>query len=413
MFLYIDPGTGSMLFTIIISVIGFFTYFFKVLWVKLKFSATKGKTVIENDNKIPFLIFAESKRYWQVFRPVVNELIKRDFDIVYWTTSQDDPAFDEKNEHFKVEYIGEGNKAFARLNMVNASIILSTTPGLNVYQWKRSKFADFYIHIMHMPIEIAGYRMFGIDFYDAILVSGQYMIDDVRVLEAKRNLPAKELILTGIPYMDEMRERYLNAKNTDREELSVLLAPSWGPNSIFNVFGDKVLKELVNSGYKIIVRPHPQSFESEADLINGIMSKYPESDKIHWDRSSDNFETLNASDVLISDFSGVIFDYALVFDKPVIYTDTDFKTDVYDHYWLDKERLWTFDILEKMGIKLTNDNLPRLNSLIEECLNDKSFAEARDQARKETWVNMGEGASRTADYIIKKYNELHPKRRSK
>lgn len=409
MYLYIDPGTGSMLFTIIISVIGFLTYFFKVLWVKLKFSATKGKAGSINEKKIPFLIFAESKRYWQVFRPVVRELLKRDFNIVYWTTSQDDPAFEEKNDHFKVEFIGEGNKAFAKLNMVNASVILSTTPGLNVYQWKRSKFADFYIHIMHAPTEIAGYRMFGIDYYDAILVSGQYMVDDVRVLESKRNLPAKDLVLTGIPYMDEIRERYLKEKKSDSGETTVLLAPSWGPNSIFNVFGDKVLKELVDSGYKIIVRPHPQSFESEASLINDIMSKYPESDKVHWDRSSDNFETLNSADIMISDFSGVIFDYTLVFDKPVIYTDSEYKTDVYDHYWLDKERLWTFDILEKMGTKLTNENLSDLKGLIEKSLNDKSFAEARDQARRETWVNMGEGASRTADYIIKKSKELSGK----
>ena len=62
-YLYIDPGTGSMLFTIIISVIGFLTYFFKVLWVKLKFSATKGKAGSINEKKIPFLIFAESKRF--------------------------------------------------------------------------------------------------------------------------------------------------------------------------------------------------------------------------------------------------------------------------------------------------------------------------------------------------------------
>lgn len=410
MILYIDPGTGSMLFTIIIGVIGFLTYFFKVLLVKVKFLATKGKSGTINENKIPFLIFAESKRYWNVFRPVVHELENRGFDILYWTTSQDDPAFEENNEHFKAEFIGEGNKAFSKLNMVNASIILSTTPGLNVYQWKRSKLVDHYMHIMHGPNEIAGYRMFGIDFYDSILVSGKYMIDDVRELEVKRNLPAKEVVLTGIPYMDEMRDRVMKEKLPANEDTCVLLAPSWGASSIFNVYGDKVLKQLVESGFKVIVRPHPQSFESEASLIQGIMDRFPESDQVHWDRSSDNFESLNKADILISDFSGVIFDFTLAFDKPVIYTDSEFKKDCYDHYWLDKEKLWTFEAVEKMGTKLTPDNLSELKPMIEECLKNERFAEARDNAREGTWANIGEGASRTADFIIKKYNELSKKK---
>ena len=48
-------------------------------------------------------------------------------------------------KHVKCEFIGEGNKAFARLNMMKATICFSTTPGLEVYQWKRSKECDYYI----------------------------------------------------------------------------------------------------------------------------------------------------------------------------------------------------------------------------------------------------------------------------
>ena len=43
------------------------------------------------------------------------------------------------------------------------------------------------------------------------------------------------------------------------------------------------------------------------------MAKYVENPKFSWNRDTDNFEVLRQSDILISDFSGVIFDYALVF----------------------------------------------------------------------------------------------------
>ena len=34
--LYIDPGTGSMLFTILLGVVGTGTFFIKKIWLKLK-----------------------------------------------------------------------------------------------------------------------------------------------------------------------------------------------------------------------------------------------------------------------------------------------------------------------------------------------------------------------------------------
>ena len=43
MLLYIDPGTGSMLFTILIGVFGAAVYFFRGLFMKVKFIFSRGK----------------------------------------------------------------------------------------------------------------------------------------------------------------------------------------------------------------------------------------------------------------------------------------------------------------------------------------------------------------------------------
>ena len=43
MHLYIDPGTGSMLFTILISIIGAGIYSLRMLFIKIRYTLSSGK----------------------------------------------------------------------------------------------------------------------------------------------------------------------------------------------------------------------------------------------------------------------------------------------------------------------------------------------------------------------------------
>ena len=403
--IYIDPGTGSMLFAVLIGLFGALRYLLRSFIVKAKFRLSGGKVDAEKKDKLPLVVFSDDKRYWNIFKPVLRELDKRGIDITYMTASKDDPALSCNMEHVHGEFIGEGNKAFARLNFLNAAILLSTTPGLDVYQWKKSKDVDCYIHMLHMPNEISGYRMFGTDYYDTILISGDFQEKIIRRLESLRNLPPKEIYHIGIPYMDEMAKRLKESQKGEGAERTVLLAPSWGKSAIFNTFGEEIIEQLLKTGYHIIIRPHPQSFTSEKELMDRLMKKYPPSDRLEWNRDNDNFEALKRADILISDFSGVIFDFALVYDKPVIYTDTDYKSDPYDSWWLD-EKPWTFSVLDSIGMKLTKDNFSGLKQLIDKCLADESFKSKRDKLRCDTWEYQGQGAKRAADFLETKYKKL-------
>ena len=79
--LYIDPGTGSMLFTILIGIIGASIYSIRMLLIKLRFKISGGK-IETNVRKIPFVIFSDDKRYWTVFEPICRELDRRGKDVV-------------------------------------------------------------------------------------------------------------------------------------------------------------------------------------------------------------------------------------------------------------------------------------------------------------------------------------------
>lgn len=402
--LYIDPGTGSMLFTVLLGIIGAAVFSLRMFFMKLRVKLSGGK-VKADAKRIPFVIFSDNKRYWNVFAPVCREMAARGKPMVYLTASEDDPALDCELEGFRAEYIGPGNHVFARLNNLNAAVVLSTTPGLEVYQWKRAPRVARYVHIPHAASDIILYRMFGLDYYDAVLLSGSYQADQIRALEALRKLPEKDLRLVGIPYMDEMAARLAAEGPAPDHPRTVLLAPSWGPSALFGVYGGRIIQVLLKTGWHVIVRPHPQSFQSEKPMLDKLMKEFPASSQLEWNRDRDNFDVLRRSDILVSDFSGVIFDFTLIYDKPVIYTDPDFDLSPYDAWWL-KDPLWTVSALPRLGRRLTEDNMEDLKSLVEECLSDPRFAEGREAVRQETWCCRGEGAARTADYLIETYDAL-------
>ena len=405
MFFYIDPGTGSMLFTILIGVLSAAIYAFRNALVKLKVVISGGNSNHRDDEQVPFVFFTDSKRYRSIFKPLCDEMEKRGEEVLYLTAEADDPMLKEQYQNVKAEFAGAGNKAYARMNMLKADVVLSSTPGLDVYQWKRSRDVKWYAHVLHAANDVTLYRMFGIDYYDAMLLSGEYQIKEVRALEALRHLPEKEVKLVGLPHMDALRERLLMADTVPEHETTVLLAPTWGPSGILNKYGEKIIDKLQETGFRVIIRPHPQSFLSEKDMVESLMKQYPDSDRLRWDRSLDNFEVLHQSDILISDYSGVIFDYTLVFDKPIICADTSFDNGLYDAWWL-PEQPWTFTVLDQLGPRLTEENMGDIQELIHQCLNDNRFQEGRARAREETWVNIGRSVETIADYLVEKRQEL-------
>ena len=236
--------------------------------------------------KLPLVIFADHKRYWNLYEPICDELERREIESFYWTASPDDPALEKDYKFVKCEFIGEGNKAFARLNMMKAKICFSTTPGLDVYQWKRSKECDYYVHIHHATEEGTGYRMFGMDFFDAILCSGQTQVDYLRKLEAVRNIPEKEAKVVGCTYMDSLLERYearkkeafASEENKDYTALSALMSDhiSKGESDSSSYFfkgTDRLVGYCPVAGttWSVVVAVEKSEISAQINLIQNIL----------------------------------------------------------------------------------------------------------------------------------------------
>ena len=107
MILYIDPGTGGMLFTVMFAVFGVLFFSLHALFDKMKFRLSGGKTAKMSGEKYPLVIFSDHKRYWNVFKPIADELEARHQKAVYLTCSEDDPALKAKYEYITAEFIGD------------------------------------------------------------------------------------------------------------------------------------------------------------------------------------------------------------------------------------------------------------------------------------------------------------------
>lgn len=136
-------------------------------------------------------------------------------------------------------------------------------------------------------------------------------------------------------------------------------------------------------------------------MIEKLQQKYPDSEHFKWNRDNDNFKILSEADLMISDFSSVIFDYSLVFDRPIIYTDTEFNTAPYDAAWFE-ELPWTVRCMDTIGRKLSPEDFPNMKAIVDEVIADDRYAEGRAHAREITWANQGEAAVKAVDYLVNK-----------
>ena len=403
--LYIDPGTGSMLFSILIGALATVYFLARAALLKLKFLFTGKKGTVDKSTH-KYVIYNEDKRYWNVFKPVLDAFEKHETEITYFTSYKEDKVFSSNYKYVISQYIGEGNAAYAKLNILSADVVVMTTPGLDVYQLKRSKNVKHYAHLEHSVGDATMYRMFGLDYFDSVLVTGMYKEADVRYLEEQRKINRKEIISVGCTYLDVFKERIEQLPSEENHKFTVLLSPSWGPSAILTRYGEKLLDPLIATGWNIIIRPHPQSKISEKEVLDNLTSKYKDKDNLFWDYESDNIYSMKKADIMISDFSGIIYDYSFLCDKPVMYVNGDMDLRMYDASYVPGRNPWQVNAIKKFGIELNENQFPNIKEIIQNASDSKELADLRHAAKDEAWEHIGNAGENIYQFIINKGNNL-------
>ena len=422
---YLDPGTGNALIYVALSLVGAVFYFVKGFFYKvIKRKEEQSETQADSkdaDNHHSLVIFNEGKAYWNTFKPVVEALLKKKQPFTYYTMDLEDPCLTIASRLMDNRYIGDGNMAYSKIGHLSADVVLSTSPNIGTkgYPIPRSKKIKKLVHVFHAFDDLATYYKGSLDYYDAVLLVGEFEIPLIRKLEEIRNLPAKELIPAGLPYMDELlkkakqkaagfREQSACEETTfnNPEDITVLLAPSWGEKGFLKTLGTEFIERLAEKKFKLILRPHPQSLKAESRLIRNLQSKLKKYTNLKWDFNPDGTDSLKKADILISDTSAVRLDFALVYHKPFITIPSVFSQEAMKNFEIeDLGFSWIEENIKVIGYTLQEGELEKLDEIILKVLKDKSNTDILE-FRDNHIYNIDCSGEVIANYLIQTSNVL-------
>jgi len=410
-FLYIDPGTGSVLVSVIIAFAAISYYYLKsFIYEKARSIFKRQAPIHKSHHRIVF--YSEGGQYWPVFLPLIQELDRRDINCTYFTSDRNDPGLSTEFDNVVYSYIGEGHQAYFALNRLQADMVIMTTPGLDVLQLKRSKKVRHYCHIVHGLEDTSTYSPYGLDYYDSVLVNGEHQLGVIRQLEKARNVPAKDVRIIGSTYLDLMQEELAQNQSSRlklvQDKDTVLLAPSWGEKGFLSRFGDVLIDKLLKSGFQIILRPHPQSWKSESALLKRLKDNFSDHSNLVWDHNHHGLEAMRHSEIMISDFSGIIYDYAFLFARPVIVIDFDIDPSKFDMNALPSKSSTLMKLIknDKIGYRLSESELGSISEVIEKVKSSDRYSKQIAQLKNSFYCFPGEAGQRGADFVEEVLNSL-------
>lgn len=309
---YIDPGTGSALFYVISGIVVSVYFGVRGLYYRVVEAIFR---VRHKDQRCELAIHCEDPRYEITFLPVLKSLVERGVEPTFFTMYERDGSFEPLPEQVTHRAIAPGMVGYAYLNHIEADVLVTTTPQLDVMTFRRSKRVKHYSMLQHALGESRYVRPYAYDYFDSVLCCGEILKTNIRRIEAIRGLPVKELFETGLPHYEELSKSRGKDPASDGRPV-VLVAPSWGPFSMFESFGVDFIASLALQ-YKVIVRPHPQMKISQPELYARILAL----NGVTVDTSRTPAESMSRAHLLLSDISGITHEFAFIYERSVVIID--------------------------------------------------------------------------------------------
>ena len=401
-FAYLDPGTGSMLVSALVGIAATLFFLLKGIYYKGTGFFYSLAGLRKQREKEGLVFWSEGRSYWNTFRPVLEALSARGESCLYLSSDEGDPGLSCSLSGVRTRFIGTGNRAYSFLNMLEAEVCVLTTPGLDVLQIPRSPGVRHYAHMVHSVTDMAIYKLYSFDYFDSVLCSGPHQVRSLRALEKLRGTKPKELPACGCPYLDVMADRLKKFEKRTRKEGElprILVAPTWGRNGLLRLYGLHLLEPLARSGYDVCIRPHPQSRIAEPELLQELAQALEAFPNVRWDAEPDGLAVMSESDVLVSDLSGIVFDFAFLLERPVL--TLAFEPDLRG---LDGNDLpwpaWELGVLDIVGRQITLDDLPRLQDIVREVTENPDFSVRLRALRDEAVWSFGRAGSVVADQLV-------------
>lgn len=280
------------------------------------------------------VFYSESSGFYKYFKNTIAWLLKHSNLVIHYVTN------DPKDQIFKISkteprikpyYIGP-MKIIPLMMKMDADMVVMTTPDLDRFQIKRSYVRKDieYVYVFHgVASTHLVVREHAYDNFDTVLCVGQHQIDELRAAEKYYSTKEKRLVPCGYGVLDDLIASYSSLeKDAVDKTKTILIAPSYQADNILDTCLDELLdKLLAEVDCKIIVRPHPQYKKRYPARMQALdeRCKAKGSDRLLLESDfSSNVSTFSA-DLLITDWSGIAFEYAFATLKPVLFINTPMK----------------------------------------------------------------------------------------
>jgi hypothetical protein len=355
-----------------------------------------------NDKRV--VLYSEGSSYFLYFEGILDALTNTYKIPIYYITSDPcDPIFQSTSKFITPFYI----KTLLPYVMafIKARVFVMTLTDLEQLHLRRSTFPVHYVYVFHALVSThMMYREGAFDHYDTILCVGPHQIKEIRKREADERLGAKNLIEAGYYPLEKMYERFRTLPKNNSDTKTILIAPSWGEENVFERVGERLIRVLLEKGYYVIARPHPETRKRSPQLLTLLQKQFNGNALFELQLSGSPEEAILKADVLISDCSGITLEYAFGTERPVIFMDVPPKIKNPNYKKLAMEPIER-SLRGEIGVVVSPDAVTDIPAVVERVLKEQEVYRHRIQRAREQYVYaFGHSADKSAQVIVDMIN---------
>lgn len=346
--------------------------------------------VPRTERRIVFL--SESAQDWHHFAPVIDHLAGVLHEPVLYVASDPlDPGLQHASPLVQGFCLGKGFWRIYFCQNLAADVLVTQILDFGNLELKRSVHPVHVVYLFHSLISthMADHAN-SFDNYDTILCAGPHQMREIRRREELHGLKPKQLLPHGYGRLEDLlaHRREPPAMQGDAD-IHVLVAPSWGEQTILPLCGGPLVAALLAAGFRVTLRPHYQTRWMTPAIIDNIVNQHRDNPRFRLIEAMGESDSLFDSHVMVTDWSGAGQDYGLGLEKPVLYIDVPPKARNDTWPELGMEPFESF-VRTRIGALLPLDAIAEAPDRIRELVADPARFRAGLPALRRDWVyNLG------------------------
>ena len=351
------------------------------------------------------VFYSESNGFYKYYAGTIDFILKNtDIPLHYITSDPNDHIFEmaKENDQIKPYYI-DSQKLITLMMRMDADVVVMTMPDLETFQIKRSYVRKDveYIYVPHCTNSLNLTMRDGcVDYFDAILATGKHQREEFEAIQKLHHIENQTIVDAGYPLLDDLYKDYKNMPKSTKDKKTVLIAPSWQKDNIVDSCLNEILDLIKDMDFNIIVRPHPQHVRHMPERMEQLKQKYAENKNIEIQTDFSSNDTIFQADAIITDWSGIAYEYAFATCKPVLFINTPMKimNPNYEELGIVPFNIW---LREKLGGSVDVDELEKLPDMIRDVLDHQSeYYDTIKKYRDEYDYNFEHSGEASARFII-------------